>query len=131
MKPFRVVAVILAIYALIEITDCVALLLMHFGLLANPYPPLSFLEFNGLLNRQPLLLFPVFLYFASLRLVSAVGLFRQHEWAFWTTVLVCVTTILWVPFLMPYTGFEMLFDAAILFLLLLARFGKQPLLSTH
>lgn len=131
MKMFRLIAVILAIYALIEISDCLALLLMHFGLLANPYPPLSFLEFNGLLNRNPILLFPVFLYFASLRLISTVGLFRQREWAFWTTVLVCVTTILWVPFLMPYTGFELLLDGAILFLLLLARFGNKPLLSTN
>jgi uncharacterized membrane protein (DUF2068 family) len=131
MKLFRVVAVILALYALIEITDCLVLVLMNFGLIANPYPPLSFLEFDGLLNHQPLLLFPVFLYFASLRLISAVGLFRQREWAFWTTVLVCVTTIWWVPFLMPFTGFELLLDGAILFLLLLARFGNKPLSSTN
>ena len=128
MKLLRVVAVILGVYALIELGDCLALLLMHFGLLANPYPALSFVEFDGLLKHQPILMFPVFLYFASLRLASAVGLFRQRQWAFWTTVLVCLTTILWAPFLMPLTGFEMLLDAAILFLLLLARFGKQPIL---
>lgn len=130
MKVYRAVAVILAIYALIEIADCLTLLLMHFGLLANPYPPLSFAEFDGLLKHQPILMFPVFLYFASLRLVSAAGLFRRREWAFWTTLLVCVSTILWVPFLMPLTGFELLLDGAILFLLL-ARFGKQPILSAQ
>jgi hypothetical protein len=40
-------------------------------------------------------------------------------------VLVCVTTILWVPFLMPLAGYEMPVDGAILFLLLLARFGDR------
>ncbi|MBN1426983.1 MAG: hypothetical protein JXB07_01280 [Anaerolineae bacterium] len=129
MKLLRTVAVILTVYALIEIADCLAILLMHFGLIENLYPAMSFLEFDELLNQQPIMLFPVFLYFASLRLVSALGLFRQRMWAFWTTVLVCVTTILWVPFLMPITGFELLLDATILFLLLLARFGNQPILS--
>jgi hypothetical protein len=54
MKLFRVVAVILGIYAFIEIADCLALLLMHFRLLANPYPALSFAEFDGLLKHQPI-----------------------------------------------------------------------------
>ncbi|MFZ6026165.1 MAG: hypothetical protein ACOYYS_00500 [Chloroflexota bacterium] len=84
--------------------------------------------FENLFEHQPLLMLPVFLYFASLRLVSAMGMFRQRMWAFWTTVLVCVTTILWVPFLMPFTRFELLLDAIILFLLLLARFGNRPIL---
>jgi uncharacterized membrane protein (DUF2068 family) len=131
MKLLRVVAIILTIYALIEIADCLALLLMQFGLLTNPYPPMSFQEFETLINNQPFMLLPVFLYFASLRMVSAVGLFRQREWAFWTTILVCITTIWWVPFLMPFTGFELLLDGAILFLLLLARFGNRPLLSAN
>jgi uncharacterized membrane protein (DUF2068 family) len=129
MRLLRVVAIMLAVYALIEIGDCLAILLMHFGLIENMYPTMSFLEFDNLLKHQPIMLFPVFLYFASLRTVSAIGLFRQRMWAFWTTILVCVTTILWSPFLMPMTGVEMLLDAAILFLLLLARFGQQPILS--
>jgi uncharacterized membrane protein (DUF2068 family) len=115
----RLVAVMLAIYALIELSDCITLLLMSFGLVSNPYPAMIFSQFNDLLNNHPLWMLPVFLYFASLRAISALGLFRQRMWGFWTTVLVCTTTILWAPFLMPLTGVEMLIDAAILFLLLL------------
>jgi hypothetical protein len=122
------VAVILAIYTLIETIDCFTLFLMHFGLFGNPYPSMAFVEFDTLFNAQPIMMFPVFLYFTSLRFVSAWGMFRQRMWAFWTTVLVCVTTILWVPFLMPFAGFELLLDAVILFLLLLARFGNQLIL---
>ncbi len=127
MKRYRVVAIILAIYATIEIVDCLALVLMQAGLLKNPYPGMSFAEFETLINHQPILLLPIFLYFTSLRLVSAIGLFLQREWAFWTALLVCISTILWVPFLMPFTGFEMLLDGVIIFLLLLARFGKQAI----
>ena len=124
---FRVVAISLSVYTLIEVIDCITILLMHFGLVNNPYPAMAFPEFNDLFTAHPIMLFPVFLYFTSLRFVSALGMFRQRMWAFWTTVLVCVTTILWVPFLMPLAGFEMLIDAAILFLLLLGRFGNQPI----
>ena len=131
MKLLRWISGILAVYALIEIVDCLTVLLMQFGLLTNPYPTLSFREFDELLKHQPILLFPIFLYFASLRLVSAIGLFQDRMWAFWTTILVCVSTILWTPFLMPYTGFETLFDGAILFLLLLAHFGNQHILPVN
>jgi hypothetical protein len=131
MKLLRWISGILAVYALIEIADCLTVLLMQFGLLANPYPALSFREFDEVLKHQPILLFPVFLYFASLRLASAIGLFQGLMWAFWTTILVCVSTILWVPFLMPFTGYEMLLDGAILFLLLLARFGNQRILPVN
>jgi hypothetical protein len=130
LKLFRAVAILLTIYTLIEITDCVTVLLMQFGLVANPYPPMAFQEFDKLFNAQPIMIFPIFLYFTSLRFVSALGMFRQRKWAFWTTVLVCVTTILWVPFLMPATGFELLIDALILFLLLLGRFGDQTIVKT-
>ncbi len=131
MKLYRGISGILAVYALIEIVDCLTVLLMQFGLVANPYPALSFSEFDELLKHQPILIFPIFLYFASLRLASAIGLFKGRMWAFWTTILVCVSTIVWVPFLMPYTGFEMLLDGAILFLLLLARFGNQYILPVN
>ena len=100
---------------------------MSFGLVANPYPAMIFSQFNDLLNNHPLWMLPVFLYFTLLRFVSAVGLFRQRMWGFWTTVLVCTTTILWSPFLMPLTGLEMLIDAAILFLLLLGFFGERSI----
>jgi uncharacterized membrane protein (DUF2068 family) len=130
-KLLRAIAIILTIYALIEIIDCLTLLLMHFGLFENPYPAMAFPEIDAIFNQQPIMFFPVFLYFASLRLISAVGMFRERMWAFWTTVLVCVTTILWVPFLMPLAGFELLLDAVILALLLVARFGKQPILSAN
>ncbi len=131
MKLYRWISGILTVYALIEIVDCLTVLLMQFGLLANPYPALSFQGFDELLKHQPILIFPVFLFFASLRLASAIGLFQGRMWAFWTTILVCVSTILWAPFLMPYTGFEMLLDGAILLLLLVARFGNQSILPAR
>ena len=122
-RLIRIIAVMLAIYSLIEVSDCITLLLMSLGWIGNPYPAMVFTEFNDLLNNHPLWMLPIFLYFTSLRFVSALGLFRQRMWGFWSTVLVCTSTILWAPFLMPLTGLEMLIDAAILFLLLLGYFG--------
>jgi len=59
----RAVAVLLTIYTFIEVTDCVTLLLMHFGVIGNLYPRLTFAEFDTLLVFQPLAMFPVFLFF--------------------------------------------------------------------
>jgi hypothetical protein len=129
-RLIRAVAVLLAIYTLIEVTDCITLLLMHFGVIGNFYPQLAFAEFNILLTSQPLAMFPVFLFFTMMRGLSAWGLFRERVWGFWTTIIVCGATILWIPFLMPAAGltaFEMPLDGLILFLLLKGRFGNQTL----
>lgn len=129
-RLIRVVAVLLAIYTLIEVTDCVTLLLMHFGVVGNFYPRLAFAEFDVLLASQPLAMFPVFLFFTTMRGLSAWGLFRERVWGFWTTIIVCGVTILWIPFLMPAAGLttlEMPLDGLILFLLLKGRFGDQTL----
>lgn len=130
-RLFRIVAIMLAIYTLIEVSDCITLLLMNFGVINNPYPTMILPEFNNLIINHPLWLLPVFLYFTLLRLVSALGMFRQRMWGFWTTVLVCTSTILWAPFLMPLTGFEMLIDGAILFLLLLGYLGRRSIFPTR
>jgi protein-S-isoprenylcysteine O-methyltransferase Ste14 len=126
----RIVAILLAIYTLIEITDCVTLLLMHFGVIGNFYPQLAFVEFNTMMVSHPLALFPVFLFFTMMRGLSAWGLFRERVWGFWTAIIVCGVTILWIPFLMPAAGLsalEMPLDGLILFLLLKGRFGDQTL----
>jgi uncharacterized membrane protein (DUF2068 family) len=129
-RLIRIVAVLLAIYAVIEVTDCITLLLMHFGVVGNFYPHMAFAEFDTLLASHPLALFPVFLFFAMMRGLSAWGLFRERVWGFWTTIIVCGATILWMPFLMPAAGLnalEMPLDGLILFLLLRGRFGNQTL----
>ncbi len=126
-KLYRAAAILLAIYTAIELSDCIAVALMHWGVIGNLYPPVIWPEFDTLFNQQPLMLLPVFLYFTSLRGLAALGLFRDRLWGFWTAILVCTTTILWVPFLMPIAGLEMLIDGAIIFLLLLARLGNRSL----
>lgn len=123
----RIVAVMLAIYAAIEMIDCATVILMHLSVIGNPYPHVAWSEFDELFSQQPIALLPVFLYFASLRGLSAWGLFRERVWGFWTAALVCATTLLWIPFLMPSVGFEMLIDGAILVLLFWARWGEAPL----
>jgi hypothetical protein len=96
----RSAAVLLAIYTLIEIADCVTLLLMHFGVM--------------------------------MRGLSAWGLSRERVWGFWTAIIVCIVTLLWIPFLMPAAGLtalEMPLDGLIFFLLLKGRFGDRTLQS--
>ena len=128
-RYYRIVAVIVATYAAIEIANSLTLVLMHFDVIGNLYPRIIWSEFNTLFNQQPLALLPLFLFFTSMRVVAALGLWRNREWGFWMTLLACITLIFWAPYGMPVAGLEMILNGAIIFLLLLARFGNQELVT--
>jgi hypothetical protein len=57
------------IYGLGEIGDTLYLLFLQAHLLPNIYPVWSFSEINNLMNIRPIVLFPVFAFFAIGRLV--------------------------------------------------------------
>jgi hypothetical protein len=74
MRLIRAAAVIQSIYAGIEIVDCLTAVIMSLGLLRNLYPEMLFPEIQRLFDHQPGWLIPLFLFYTSLRVFSAVGL---------------------------------------------------------
>jgi hypothetical protein len=126
-RLYRAVAISLAIYSLIELTDCITVVLMHFGLVGNYYPEMAFGEINALFTDRPIALLPLFLFFTSNRIIAMIGIMKRRMWGFWMAIFVCASTIVVAPVLLPLTGSEMIIDGLIVFLLLLARFGAQGL----
>ena len=126
-RLYRAIAIMLAIYSLIEVSDCITVVLMHFGVVGNYYPEMAFSEINHLFTDQPISLLPLFLFFTSNRIIAAIGLFRRRLWGFWMAIFVCAATIVVAPVLLPLTGGEMIIDGIIIFLLMLARFGTRGL----
>ncbi|MBN1120912.1 MAG: hypothetical protein JXJ17_07520 [Anaerolineae bacterium] len=124
---YRAAAIMLAIYSLIELTDCITVVLMHFGVVPNYYPEIAFADINRLFTDRPLSLLPLFLFFTSNRIIAAIGLFKRRMWGFWMAIFVCASTIVVAPVLLPLTGSEMIIDGLIVFMLLLARFGARGL----
>jgi uncharacterized membrane protein (DUF2068 family) len=123
----RVAAIMQSLYALIEITDCIAAMLMASGLLGNYYPKMLFQEMQTLFDHQAAWLVPLFLFYTSLRVISAIGLWRNRMWGFWLALFVSVATLIMAPLLLPFTTVEMLLNGVLVVLLLVGFFGETPI----
>ena len=125
----RTAAMIQSFYALIEVTDCIGAFLMALGFMTNPYPTMSFGEMQNLFDKQPVWVVPLFLFYTSLRVTSAIGLWRNRLWGFWLTIFVSAATLIMAPFLLPFTAIEMLGNGILISVLVIGFFGDKPITS--
>lgn len=126
----RTAAALQSLYALIEISDCLIALLMALGLVANFYPKMLFQEMQTLFDNQAVWLVPLFLFYTSLRVTSAIGLWQNRMWGFWLAIFVSTATLIMAPLLLPFTAAEMLLNGILVAILLIGYFGNTPLLNT-
>jgi hypothetical protein len=118
-KYLYVASIGMLLYALIEITDSIAIVLIAFHLIPNLYLAfnLSIPFMQQLIETQPLSLAPFFWAFTTMRIVSTIGLFKNLLWGFWIGMgSILITMILTILFL-PIGAFELL-GCAMLFILL-------------
>lgn len=130
-KLIRTAAIMQTIYATIEIIDCITAVLMALGLIANLYPKMLFAEMQTLFDSQSGWLVPLFLFYTSLRVTSAVGLWRNRMWGFWLTIFVSIATLIMAPLLLPMTTVEMLLNGVLMIVLMIGVFGDRPILNTQ
>lgn len=123
----RAAAIVQSLYALIEITDCIAAMLMALGYLGNYYPKMLFQEMQTLFDNQAAWLVPLFLFYTSLRFTSAIGLWRNRMWGFWLALFVSAATLIMAPLLLPFTALEMLLNGVLVAVLLIGFFGDMPI----
>lgn len=129
-RLIRAAAIMQSLDALIEITDCVVAVLMAFGFLGNYYPKMLFQEMQTLFDSQAAWLVPLFLFYTSLRVTSAIGLWRNRMWGFWLAIFVSTATLIMAPLLLPFTTVEMLLNGVLVALLLVGFYGDTPIFST-
>lgn len=130
-RPFwlKTAVIIQAIYALIEIIDCGFAILMTVGIISNFYPPMLMPEIQSMFDSDPVWLIPLFLFYTSLRAVSAYGLWHNRLWGLWLTIFVTCATLVMAPFLLPLTTGEMLLNGILIMILFIGYFGKRPIYS--
>lgn len=128
-KLIRAAAILQSAYALIEVTDCVYAVLMALGLAQNFYPGMLFPEIQALFDTQPVWLVPLFLFYTSLRAVSAVGLWKNRLWGFWLAIFASTATLIMSPFLLPITTAEMLLNGIFVMLLLIGYLGDREIIK--
>jgi uncharacterized membrane protein (DUF2068 family) len=66
--------------------------------------------------------------FAMLRIIGAVGLLKNRMWGYALSFINCVVTLVLMLFMLPAGIADGLLSGTALILLLLARYGKEPLL---
>ncbi|MBI9052052.1 MAG: DUF2127 domain-containing protein [Anaerolineaceae bacterium] len=124
-------AILQSIYTAIEISDCIAVLLMALGVIGNFYPKLLFAEMQHMFDNDPVWLIPLFLFYTSLRAVSAVGLWKNRLWGFWLTIFISTATLIMAPFMLPFTTAEMLLNGILVIVLMIGFLGNRPIIQTH
>jgi len=116
-------------YALIELSDCIAIILISFGWLPNIYlvMNLTFPNIALLLENQPYAFIPFFFAFTLLRVVSTIGLFKNREWGFWIGILGLGLTMLLSILFLPFGSIELLLCAILLCIMLIGKFKDKKL----
>jgi uncharacterized membrane protein (DUF2068 family) len=127
----RAVAILQSLYAMIEIADCIVAILMALSLVRNYYPKMLFQEMQILFDSQAGWLVPLFLFYTSLRITSAIGLWRNRMWGFWLAIFVSTATLIMAPLLLPFTTVEMLLNGVLVAMLLIGFFGDTPITVRH
>ena len=128
-KLIRSAAIFQLIYALIEVVDCIYAGLMALGLAPNIYPKMLFAEVQVMFDNEPIWLVPLFLFYTSLRLTSAIGLWKNRLWGFWLAIFVSLSTVIMSPFLLPFTTTEMLLNGILMIVLLIGFFGEKKIVE--
>jgi hypothetical protein len=117
------------IYSLIEIGDSLYVFPLQTGWIPNLYPTCVFPEIESLLTQNPILLFPVFAFFAASRCLAAIGVLRNRLWGFWMGLFISAATVIYAVFFLPMGGIDLLLCFFIVTALLLGYFGCTPLIS--
>lgn len=129
-KPNRLIrgaAIVLLLYGAIEIIDSLTVIAMQLKLAPNVYPAFAFGEIQHLMETQPIWFLPTFLFFTILHLASGVGLWRNRLWGWWMAVFVTAAVIVFVPFLLPMSGGDMLATVILVPLLLIGAFDRKSI----
>ena len=123
-KYLFIASLLMLLYSLLEIADCIAIILIVFNIIPNLYIELSIPIIQQLLENQLLSLAPFFWGFTIMRIISTIGLFKNLLWGFWIGLVSLLITMILTILFLPYGGFELL-GCAIIFILLVMGYCKD------
>ena len=118
---------LLLLYGLIEIVDSITVVLMSLGFIGNPYPDAFFQPVDRMIKENSSYLIPLFFSIAGLRILSAIGLFKNRAWGFYSALCIIFITYIWVPFMLPLSIFDFSACSLILIFLIFGKYGKKEL----
>jgi len=128
-RMMRVAGFVLLAYGAIEVVDCVMVFLMSMGWVENIYPRLVFPPMQNVFDEHPVSLLCLFIFFTVLRLGAGYGVLKNRLWGVGMAVVVTASTIIFIPFWLPASCGDALFNLVVIIALLLGYFGKRKACS--
>lgn len=122
--------ILLLLYGMIEIVDCFSVLLMVFHVIENPYPEFTFSPVQIIVDDRPGALFAIFLFFAGLRTMAAIGLLKNRLWGFGMALFITALTAMNLFFLLPLSAFDAVLNLLATILLFMGYFERQSIVNT-
>ncbi len=119
------------IYSIIEISDCVFILLIVLNLVPNIYLDMgiNIPQIQQLLKDQPISFLPLFISFTLMRIFATIGIFRNLIWGFYIGVISLGLTMILTMLFIPFGFLELFLCTIILILLVIGFFDKIPIIE--
>lgn len=122
MRALRTAAVLIGLHGLIEIGSLAGVIA-----LLNASGPPRFSPFAFDFLAENLALMGVMgVIFGVLRVVGAVGLWRNRLWGYQLALMMCVVTLVLMIFMLPSGVMDGVLAGSALVVLLIGRYGKAP-----
>ncbi|UYP44839.1 hypothetical protein NEF87_001124 [Candidatus Lokiarchaeum ossiferum] len=131
-KPLLIAAWGFIIYAIIEITDSIAIMLIALKIIPNIYSTsitLAFTPIQTIVETQPVFLIFMFIAFTGMRITAAIGLMKNRLWGFWVAAMSLIFTILFCLILLPWGFIESFLCMGLLTILIIGKMGSKSLIS--
>ena len=122
-------AICLFIYSILEIGDCIAIILISLNWLQYPDMGFVFEEIGTLMHDKPYVFIPFFVAFTSMRLIAAIGLFKNREWGYWIALWCLILTMILTVLFLPIGSYELFFCAILLCTLIIGRYSNRRIVS--
>lgn len=119
------------IYSMIEISDCIFLILILLNLVPNLYLQMGIIipEIKQILTYQSFYFIPFFFSFTLMRIITTFGIFKNRLWGFYIGTISLILTMIMTLIFIPFGFFEIFFCTIILILLLVGYFEKTKIVN--
>ena len=123
--------IIQTVYGFFELSDVTAAVLISIGLIPNIYG--SFIptttEIGMFMETTPIIMIPIFFFFASLRTLSGYWILLNRAKGFWMALLISGVSLVAVWFLLPLSALDLCIILPILILLFNGYFQDSAIVS--
>jgi hypothetical protein len=130
-KPLFTAALILLIYGIAEMGDCIYAFLITLHIVSAPGFVLTFAfpAMQEIWTHQPMFMLFIFLVFTSLRISSALGILRNRLWGWWLALISSILTLGVMPLFLPFGALDGIIAVPLLILLLVGYFGHKAIIE--